>query len=195
MKLFFNISKQTHDQLLIEPLGFRCIHNRFHRYELIGLTRFYRLTENNAVLIKSSLYVIWICCVFGLLTVLIVVMFCIQSVKGSPRGKKVLNLIPVYFKISWCQTPACVQLTGLWIFWILFVTMATLITLKLRKKNILFTKVIASLIWVFLKFLVQRTETLLVLFRLRREFFYGYSGFPLLSEKQQSTFQFGLSHP
>lgn len=73
--------------------------------------------------------------------------------------------------------------------------MATLITLKLRKKNILFTKVIASLIWVFLKFLVQRTETLLVLFRLRREFFYGYSGFPLLSEKQQSTFQFGLSHP
>lgn len=44
--------------------------------------------------------------------------------------------------------------------------MATLITLKLRKKNVLFTKAITSLIWVFLKFLVQRTETLLVLFRL-----------------------------
>ena len=73
--------------------------------------------------------------------------------------------------------------------------MATLITLKLRKKNVLFTKGITSLIWVFLKFLVQRTETLLVLFRLRTEFFYGYSGFHLSSRKQQSTFQFGLSHP
>ena len=73
--------------------------------------------------------------------------------------------------------------------------MATLITLKLRKKNILFTNAITSLIWVFLKFLVQRTETLLPLFRLRTEFFYVYSGFPLSSKKQQSTFQFGLSHP
>ena len=73
--------------------------------------------------------------------------------------------------------------------------MATLITLKLRKKNVLFTKAITSLIWVFLKFLVQRTETLLVLFRLPTEFFYGYSGFPLSSKKQQSTFQLGLSHP
>ena len=73
--------------------------------------------------------------------------------------------------------------------------MATLITLKLRKKNVLFTKAITSLIWVFLKFLVQRTETLLVLFRLPTEFFYGNSGFPLFSKKQQSTFQLGLSHP
>ena len=64
-----------------------------------------------------------------------------------------------------------------------FVTMATLITLKLRKKNVLFTKAITSLIWVFLKFLVQRTETLLVLFRLPTEFFYGFSGFPLSSKK------------
>ena len=73
--------------------------------------------------------------------------------------------------------------------------MATLITLKLRKKNILFTKVIASLIWVLLKFLVQRHETLLVLFLFQREFFYGYSGFRLSSKNNISTFQIGLSHP
>ena len=73
--------------------------------------------------------------------------------------------------------------------------MATLITLKLRKKNILFTKAITFLIWVFLKFLVQRTETLLVLFRLRREFFSRVLRFSPLLKRQQSTFQFGLSHP
>ena len=73
--------------------------------------------------------------------------------------------------------------------------MATLITLKLRKKNILFTKVIASLIWVLLKFLVQRHETLLVLFLFQREFLYGYSGFRLSSKNNISTFQIGLSHP
>ena len=61
--------------------------------------------------------------------------------------------------------------------------MATLITLKLRKKNILFTKATTSLIWVFLKFLVQRTETLLVLFRLRTEFFLRVLRFSPLLKK------------
>ena len=168
------------------------MHSGFHYCELIGLTRFYRLTENNAVVIKLSLYVIWLCCVFGLDCLLrqLKLLWCsvYSRLKAPLEESKSLIVIPVYFKISWCQTPACVQVTGLWIFWIRFVTMATLITPKMRKKNILFTKAIASLIWVFLKFLVQRTETLLVLFRLRTEFFYRYSGFPLSSKNNNLHF-------
>lgn len=114
-------------------------------------------------------------------------MFCIQSFKGSRRGKQVLycNVNPSIFQ-NIPVSDSCLCL-GYWFEKLLdnfMLLWLPLLPSNCGRKIFFFTKAIASLIWVSWKGLVKRTETLFVMFRLPREFFYGHSGFPLSWKKK-----------